>query len=42
VAPLLELRDAAPDRACLIAGRGLTTEEWADAVPGVGYESTCG
>jgi hypothetical protein len=42
VAPLLELRDAAPERACQIAGRGLTADEWADAVPGVDYEPTCG
>jgi WD40 repeat protein len=39
--PLLDQRDTAPDRACLIAGRGLTAEEWADAIPGVDYEPTC-
>jgi WD40 repeat protein len=29
------------ERACAAAGRGLSPEEWAEAVPGIAYRSTC-
>jgi WD40 repeat protein len=41
VVPSLQRRDQAVDRACTIAGGGLTAAEWADLVPGIGFEPTC-
>jgi WD40 repeat protein len=29
------------DHACAAAGRGLSQDEWAEAIPGVPYEETC-
>jgi hypothetical protein len=29
-------------QACLVAGRELTRQEWADAVPGRPYRAVCG
>jgi hypothetical protein len=29
------------DHACAAAGRGLSQDEWAQAVPGIPYEETC-
>jgi hypothetical protein len=28
-------------RACAVAGRSLTRQEWADVLPGRGYEPVC-
>jgi WD40 repeat protein len=41
VGPLLQRRDQAADRACIIAGGGLSMAEWVDLVPGIEYEPTC-
>jgi WD40 repeat protein len=38
---LNRIRDKLVERACRIAGRGLTTEEWSTYVPGLPWADTC-
>ncbi|MFF8381604.1 WD40 repeat domain-containing protein [Streptomyces sp. NPDC015661] len=39
--PTYDLRDSLDRTACLVAGGGLTREEWARYLPGTGYRNTC-